>query len=73
MAGLTRREIEVAMLIRQGNSDQKIANIMFISANTVRRHKDNIYAKLGYTHKTNPCVRESTWTVQQEKEWRNET
>ena len=46
-AGLTCREGDVIMLIADGLSAQQIARLRRISVRTVRKHLENIYAKLG--------------------------
>lgn len=43
---LSERELEVMQLVSQGLSNQEIANKIFISAGTVKRHISNIYQKL---------------------------
>lgn len=43
---LSRREIEVAKLICQGEANKKIAEKLFISEKTVKSHVSNILAKL---------------------------
>lgn len=43
---LTPTEFQVLKLIGQGKSNDDIANILFISKNTVRSHIKSIYAKL---------------------------
>ncbi len=45
-AGLTCREGDVIMLIADGLSAQQIARLRRISVRTVRKHLENIYAKL---------------------------
>lgn len=45
--GLTRREVEVAMLIAKGRSNSAIAEELRISAHTARHHTQRILAKLG--------------------------
>jgi DNA-binding CsgD family transcriptional regulator len=45
-AGLTSREGDVIMLIADGLSAQQIARLRRISVRTVRKHLENIYAKL---------------------------
>lgn len=45
-AGLTRREIEVLRLVGRGRSNQQIADLMYISINTVRNHLVNICRRL---------------------------
>lgn len=44
---LTRREIEVAVLIADGKCDKEIARQLGISGYTVREHIRRIFAKLG--------------------------
>ncbi|MGH2752844.1 MAG: LuxR C-terminal-related transcriptional regulator [Actinomycetota bacterium] len=45
--GLSAREVEVLKLVASGRSNKKIAAELFISENTVARHVQNIFAKLG--------------------------
>ena len=45
--GLTRREIEVALLAASNLSNAEIAAELFISETTVKKHLSNIYGKLG--------------------------
>ena len=44
---LTPRELEVLKLVAEGNSSQKIAQLLVISIKTVERHRANIIEKLG--------------------------
>ena len=44
---LTGREIEVLELVAQGNTSRQIAELLFISAHTVKNHIRNILDKLG--------------------------
>jgi len=44
--GLSGRELEVLRLIAAGKSNREIAAELFISAHTVARHVQNIFAKL---------------------------
>ena len=43
---LSRREREIAELLIEGKSNREIAEILFISSNTVKTHVKNIYRKL---------------------------
>ena len=43
---LTNREIEVLRMLAKGLSNQEIANSLFISPETVKRHLSNTYSKL---------------------------
>jgi DNA-binding CsgD family transcriptional regulator len=42
---LTKREIEILKYIAEGNSNQEIANKLYISYNTVDTHRKNIMHK----------------------------
>jgi DNA-binding NarL/FixJ family response regulator len=44
--GLTEREVEVLRLIACGKTNRAIAGDLFLSEHTVRRHLQNIFAKL---------------------------
>ena len=46
-AGLTEREIEVLRLVARGRTNRDVAAQLSISAKTVGRHVENIYAKAG--------------------------
>jgi DNA-binding NarL/FixJ family response regulator len=46
-AGLSDREIEVLRLIVRGRTNKEVAASLFLSAKTVGRHIENIYAKIG--------------------------
>ena len=43
---LTSREREVLTLLAEGKNNREIAETLFISVNTVRRHRYNIMEKL---------------------------
>jgi DNA-binding NarL/FixJ family response regulator len=44
---LTPREIEIIKFIRTGNSSNEIAQLLFLSEDTIKTHRKNIYYKLG--------------------------
>ncbi|MDW6023628.1 LuxR C-terminal-related transcriptional regulator [Mesorhizobium sp. BAC0120] len=46
MPPLTPRELDVVGLVLEGHSSESIANLLGISAGTVRIHRKNIYAKM---------------------------
>jgi DNA-binding CsgD family transcriptional regulator len=50
--GLTLREIAVVVELEKGGTNHEIAAALFISPLTVRKHLENIYAKLGVTSRT---------------------
>lgn len=53
---LTRRELEVALLLREGYSNAKIANNLSISGGTVKKHISNIFSKLEIYNRTEVLV-----------------
>jgi LuxR family maltose regulon positive regulatory protein len=55
--GITAREIEILRLIAAGMKNQEIADHLFISLHTVKRHIANAYGKLRVTHRTEAVAR----------------
>ena len=55
-SALTPREAEVAHLMARGRSDQEIADGLFISVHTVRRHTAQVLAKLGLQSRAGVAV-----------------
>ena len=53
---LTRRELEVALLLREGYSNAKLANVLSISEGTVKKHISNIFSKLEIYTRTEVLV-----------------
>ena len=51
-ARLTSREKEVLKLIGEGHTGREIAEVLFLSKNTVERHRTNIMDKLGMRNKS---------------------
>lgn len=49
---LTPRELEICHLIRKGNTNIEIAQLSYISINTVKRHIQNIFSKLEVKNRT---------------------
>lgn len=49
---LTRREVEILHWAAAGKSNTQLADLLYISNNTVRFHLKNIYRKLEVTNKT---------------------
>lgn len=45
-SSLTRREREVLELVAEGMTNAQVAQRLWISSGTVRRHLENVYAKL---------------------------
>lgn len=54
--GLTEREVEVLRLIARGSTNRQVADHLFISAKTVGRHVENIYAKIGVNTRAGAAV-----------------
>ena len=48
---LTAREHEILVWLSRGKQNSEIAAILWITPNTVRKHLENIYAKLGVTNR----------------------
>jgi len=55
--GLTRRETEVLGLVASGKANQEIADLLYISPLTVRKHLEHIYEKLGVESRTGAVAR----------------
>ena len=53
---LTTREYEVLLLIAQGQSNQEIAETLFITLKTVKTHVSNILAKLEVADRTQATI-----------------
>lgn len=49
--GLTQREVEVLEYLKNGLTYEQLANNMFISVGTIRKHVENIYRKLQVNNK----------------------
>lgn len=49
--GLTKRELEIAGLIAEGKSNAEIAEKLYISETTVKKHVSNIFEKLGISRR----------------------
>lgn len=58
-SGLTAREREILQWVARGKTNQEIAALLVVSAHTVRKHLENIYAKLGVHTRTAAVARAS--------------
>lgn len=54
---LSERELEVLQLIAAGASNQAAARKLFVATSTVKKHLENIYAKLGVGGRTQAVAR----------------
>ena len=54
---LTPRELEVLGLLREGIPNRAIAERLFVSLGTIKRHTHNIYGKLGVNNRTQAIIR----------------
>lgn len=57
---LTRREIEIVALLREGLSDKQIADRLFLSVLTVKKHNRHIYQKLGVNGRRSAVAKAKT-------------
>lgn len=44
---LTSREMDILLSLAEGNSLKRVADELFLAENTVKRHRTNVYRKLG--------------------------
>lgn len=57
LTGISKREFEVLELICKGNSNQEIADRLFLSLNTVKTHCANLFVKLNVKRRTQAIQR----------------
>ena len=50
--GISKREHEVLELIARGHSNQEIADMLYVSVNTVKTHLSNLFLKLEAARRT---------------------
>ena len=55
--GLTRREAEILVWIARGKTNNEIADLLYISLRTVKKHLEHIYQKLGVESRTEAVSR----------------
>ena len=49
---LSQRELEVLQLVADGRSNREIAETLFVTVGTVKKHLNNVYGKLGVARRT---------------------
>ncbi|GJM41356.1 MAG: hypothetical protein DHS20C20_16380 [Ardenticatenaceae bacterium] len=49
---LSGRELEVLRLVANGRSNREIADQLFVTVGTVKKHLNNVYGKLGVSRRT---------------------
>ncbi len=57
---LTAREEEVLLLVQRGYSNKYIAQTLFISVNTVKKHIQSLYIKFDVNNRTSLCFKVSS-------------
>jgi DNA-binding CsgD family transcriptional regulator len=55
--GLTPRERQVLACVAHGKTNREIPGILWITPNTVRKHLENVYSKLGVHTRTAAATR----------------
>ncbi len=50
--GISKRELEVLTLIAHGHSNQEIADKLFVSLHTVKKHTSSVFGKLEVSRRT---------------------
>jgi DNA-binding CsgD family transcriptional regulator len=55
--GLTAREQQILAWVARGKTNPEIAEILWITPSTVRKHLENVYAKLGVRTRTAAAAR----------------
>ena len=54
---LTAREREVLAWVARGKTNAEIAHLLWLAPSTVRKHLENVYAKLGVSTRTAAVAR----------------
>jgi DNA-binding CsgD family transcriptional regulator len=55
--GLTWRERQILARVAQGKTNAEVAEILWVAPATVRKHFENVYAKLGVRTRTGAVAR----------------
>jgi DNA-binding NarL/FixJ family response regulator len=54
---LTPRQRELLQLVAEGHTNAEVANHLFVSVSTIRKHLENIYERLEVTNRTAAVAR----------------
>ena len=57
LLGLTPRESQILAWVARGKTNREVAELLWIAPTTVRKHLENVYAKLGVTSRTAAVAR----------------
>ena len=57
LLGLTARESQILAWVARGKTNREVAELLWIAPTTVRKHLENVYAKLGVTTRTAAVAR----------------
>jgi DNA-binding CsgD family transcriptional regulator len=57
VASLTAREREILTWVARGKTNPEIASILWVAPSTIRKHLENVYAKLGVSSRTAAVTR----------------
>jgi DNA-binding CsgD family transcriptional regulator len=55
--GISKREIDVLLLLGQGLSNQEIADKLFVSTNTIKTHTSRLFEKLAVKNRTQAIIK----------------
>jgi two-component system, NarL family, response regulator LiaR len=55
--GISKRELDVLILMGQGHSNQQIADELFVSTNTVKTHTSRLFEKLEVKNRTQAILK----------------
>lgn len=61
--GLSKREYEILQLINEGLSNQQIADRLFVSENTIKKHVSNLFLKLDVERRTEAIKKGKTLKI----------
>jgi DNA-binding NarL/FixJ family response regulator len=61
--GLTTREVEVAMLLAEGRSNEDVAAALRVSSHTARHHTQHVLAKLGVHSRAQAGAKIRDWSA----------